>query len=54
MASGPHGEPQPKVKHCPWCGAGELVNVPSRNQPVPRSHHYECPRCKQKFEINEM
>lgn len=51
--SGSHGEPQPKVKFCPWC-AGELVNVPSRKKATPDSHHYECKLCDQKFEINEL
>jgi uncharacterized protein with PIN domain len=53
MANGPHSGPQPKVKHCPWCG-GELVNVPSRNKSVPESHHYECAKCGKRFEINEL
>jgi transposase-like protein len=53
MASGPHGGPQPKVKHCPWCSAN-LVNIPSRNKSPPDSHRYECSQCGQKFEINEL
>jgi hypothetical protein len=52
MGNGPHGQPQPHVKHCPRC-AGALINIPSRKKPTPLSHHYECSKCAVQFEINE-